>query len=124
MAKNSEDTVDDLPQVKIAVMNNDIKHINETMNRLETKFDAAIQNFATNQQLLDAQGISDLKHKEFEKKFDELEASVSSLKETDDRQQGAIEANSRSFNRTVAVITVIGVVLSALWWIPAILQKG
>lgn len=114
---------DGSPDVKIAVMNNDIKHINETLGRMESKFDAAIQNFATNQQLVDAQAASELRHKEYEKEIAELKVTVTTLKETDDKQQGAIEANKNSFNRTIAIITVIAVILGALWWLPTLLQK-
>lgn len=116
-------STEDLPQVKIAVMNNDIKHINDTMTRLEAKFDAAIQNFATNQQLIDAQTASELKHKEYEKELAELKTVVSVLKETDDKQQGSIEANQRLFSRTAIFITALAAILGALWWLPTILHR-
>jgi predicted nucleic acid-binding Zn-ribbon protein len=114
---------EDSPHIKIAVMNNDIKHINESLNRIESKFDSAIQSFATNQQLTDAIATSESKHKEYDRLLTKLETSVETLKEVNERQQGSIDANKSSFNRTIAIITVIAVILGALWWVPSLLHK-
>jgi hypothetical protein len=104
-------TDENSPDVKIAVMNNDIKHINDTLGRLETKFDAAIQSFATTQQLLDAIATSNLKHKEYDKAFDKLIGIQDSLITKDAEQQGAIDATRRF---TTIVLTLLGFIVAAV----------
>ena len=63
----------DSPQVKIAVLNNDIKHINDTLTRLEGKFDTAINGFVTLDKLADAQQKADAAHSEIWKAINKLE---------------------------------------------------
>lgn len=65
---------DESPQVKIAVLNNDIKHINDTLARMETKFDAAIGGFVTIDKLVDSQKAADEKHAEILDRIIHLEA--------------------------------------------------
>jgi len=64
---NSSDTI------KVAVMNNDIRHLNDTMSRIEGKFDTAIQSFVTHEKLSDAISASDAKHIEQDKAIKGLE---------------------------------------------------
>lgn len=62
------------PEVEIAVLNNDIKHISESMARMEQKFDLAIGNFVTVDKLMDAQNVASEKHKEIDGRLNKLEA--------------------------------------------------
>lgn len=64
---------EDAPQVKIAVLNNDVKHMNETLVRIESKFDNAIQGFVTFDKLADAQKSSEEKHLEIDKHLQSLD---------------------------------------------------
>ncbi len=97
--------------VKVAVLTNDIKHINETLTRLEGKFDGAIQSFVTTGQLQQFQSEADRKHREYEQMFENLFSDVKALRKTDDLQQGALD-NSR---RLLAVgLTVIGIMVTAV----------
>lgn len=62
------------PDVKIAVMNNDIKHVNETLTRIESKFDEAIKGFVTTEKLNDVMETADIKHREQDKRIKNLES--------------------------------------------------
>lgn len=94
------ENVDDSPTVKIAVMNNDIKHINETLGRMESKFDAALNNFVTVDQLA-----------EVATQVTKLVSLTTKLKATDDIQQGAINAN-RHF--TTILLTIVGFIIAGV----------
>ena len=59
--------------ISVAVVKNEIKHLNESMNRLEIKFDAAILGFVTHEKLKDVQKSNDEKHKEIDKAIGGLE---------------------------------------------------
>jgi len=59
--------------ISVAVVKNEIKHLNESMNRLEIKFDAAILGFVTHEKLKDAQKAADAKHQEQDKAIASLE---------------------------------------------------
>lgn len=98
-------TVEDT-SVKIAVMNNDIKHINETLGRLEGKFDAAINNFVTSDQLATQLANSNEKHKEQDKRINDLVVVVTALKQTDDQQQGSIDASRRFVTTGLALLAI------------------
>lgn len=98
-------TVEETP-VKIAVMNNDIKHITETLNRMENKFDTAIANFVTSDQLSAQMVIWNEKHKEQDNKISNLLVSVAKLTSTDDTQQGAIDASRRFTAIGLAIVTI------------------
>lgn len=98
-------TVEETP-VKIAVMNNDIKHITETLNRMENKFDTAIANFVTSDQLSAQIVIWNEKHKEQDNKIANLLVSVAKLTSTDDTQQGAIDASRRFTAIGLAIVTI------------------
>ena len=65
--------MDNSPEVKIAVLNNDIKHINDTLSRMEQKFDSAISGFVTFDKLADAQRAADAKHAEQDAAIKKLE---------------------------------------------------
>lgn len=69
----SEETQNDTEVVKVAVLNNDMKHLGESMNRLEAKFDAAILGFVTHDKLMDMQKSADAKHSEQDKAINSLE---------------------------------------------------
>jgi hypothetical protein len=114
---------DDAPSVKIAVMNNDIRHINETLGRLEGKFDVAVQSFATNQQLIDAASTSDNRHKEYDTVIASLQSDVRTLRDKDNEQQGSINATRRIINVALIAITAFATVIGATWWIPSLLHK-
>lgn len=104
-------------------MNNDIRHINETLSRLESKFDVAVQNFVTTKQLADSIVASDAKHLEYEKSIALLQEDVRKLREKDAEQQGFIDANKQYFNRAIAIASLIAVILGALWWLPTLLHR-
>jgi len=72
---------EDSPEVMIeqAVMRNDIKHINETLLRVEQKFDVAIKSFVTTEQLALTIANGEEKHKELDKQDQALEARIKSL---------------------------------------------
>lgn len=61
------------PEVKIAVMNADIKHMNETLVRIEGKFDSAMTGFVTFDKLADAMEASNTKHAEIDRAISKLE---------------------------------------------------
>lgn len=63
-------------QVEIAVLKNDIKHISDTMNRLEGKFDLALGTFVPLDKLVDAQKSSEVKHIEIDARLDKLESWI------------------------------------------------
>lgn len=117
-----EETNDDTT-VKVAVLNNDIKHINETLARLEGKFDVAVQSFATSSQLMQAQTESDRIHKEHEKAIVSLQEDVRKLRDKDNEQQGAIDANQKLFTRGAVLVTALAAILGALWWLPTLLHR-
>lgn len=73
ITKEIEVSQENDPQIKIAVMNNDIKHVNETLARIEQKFDSAIQGFVTTDVLSSAIQASELKHAEQDKAIKGLE---------------------------------------------------
>lgn len=118
-----EETTDSDTSIKVAVLNNDIKHINETLARLEGKFDIAVQSFVTTSQLVSAQAESDRIHKEQDKAIESLQEDVRTLREKDAEQQGAIDANQKNFTRVIAIVSLIAVILGALWWLPSLLHK-
>jgi len=49
--------------IKLAVTNNELKHLSESMNRLEAKFDKAILGFVTHEKLNDVEKAFDTKHR-------------------------------------------------------------
>lgn len=59
--------------IKVAVMDTHIKHLNDTMVRIEGKFDTAISTFVTQDKLADAQLRADEKHKEQDLAIKKLE---------------------------------------------------
>lgn len=59
--------------IRVAVMNTEIKHLSETMTRVESKFDKALTTFATNEQLTAAQKLADSKHEEQDTRINKLE---------------------------------------------------
>jgi predicted nuclease with TOPRIM domain len=59
--------------IKIAVLGNELKHINDSVNRLENKFDEAIKGFVTHEKLADAQKAADNEHKNILEKISALE---------------------------------------------------
>lgn len=61
------------PEVKIAVMNADIKHMNDTLVRIEGKFDNAMTGFVTVDKLADAQAAATTKHVEIDRAINKLE---------------------------------------------------
>lgn len=60
---------------RVAVLRNDVKHLNETLNRVEAKLDKMALNYVTNAQMVVAQKQDDNKHTELDKRIDELENS-------------------------------------------------
>jgi len=48
--------------IKLAVTNNELKHLSESMNRLEAKFDKAILGFVTHEKLNDVEKAFNAKH--------------------------------------------------------------
>lgn len=61
------------PGAKIAVLRNEVRHVNETLNRVELKLDNMAVNFVTSSQLAAAQTLADLKHEQYDKKIASLE---------------------------------------------------
>lgn len=59
--------------IRVAVMNTEIKHLSESLSRIEGKFDIAISTFVTDDKLADAQRAADAKHKEQDKAIKKLE---------------------------------------------------
>lgn len=53
---------------RVAVLRNDVRHLNETLNRVEAKLDTMALNYVTNAQ-------ADAKHVEIDKRIDSLESS-------------------------------------------------
>lgn len=64
---------EDSPEVKIAVMKNDIKHINDTLIRMEQKWDVAIKSFVTTDQLALIIANGEEKHIELNSRIRSLE---------------------------------------------------
>lgn len=58
---------------KIAVLKNDMQHINQTLDRMEGKFDNAITGFVTMDKLADATAASYAKHAEQDRAIKKLE---------------------------------------------------
>lgn len=63
----------DNAEVKMAVMNSDIKHMNDTLVRIEGKFDSAMTNFVTVEKLADAQKAAIAEHVEIKQSINKLE---------------------------------------------------
>lgn len=64
---------DNASEVKIAVLNNDIKHINDTLARMEQKFDLALNGFVTVEKLNDAIKESDAIHQQINERLKKIE---------------------------------------------------
>lgn len=64
---------DQSEMVKVAVLNNDIKHLSEAMTRIEGKFDTAIQGFVTHEKLSDSNRAFEAKNAEQDKAIKKLE---------------------------------------------------
>ena len=73
MVRVSNSETDQTGEVKVAVFANELKHINESMARIEGKFDDAIKNFVTEKTLHDAQKLADQKHAEQDAAIKRLE---------------------------------------------------
>jgi len=73
------------PNIKIAVMNNDIQHINDTLTRIEAKFDGVINSFVTHEKLDDATKAAEEKHNNiiasFEAKAKEQDRAIVKLED-------------------------------------------
>ena len=59
--------------IKLAVTNNELKHLSESMNRLEAKFDKAILGFVTHEKLNDVEKAFNAKHSVHSEKVAGLE---------------------------------------------------
>ena len=59
--------------IKLAVTNNELKHLSESMNRLEAKFDKAILRFVTHEKLNDVERAFNAKHSVHSEKIAGLE---------------------------------------------------
>ena len=59
--------------IKLAVTNNELKHLIESMNRLEAKFDKAILGFVTHEKLNDVEKAFNAKHTVHSEKIAGLE---------------------------------------------------
>mgnify|MGYP003510386695 FL=1 len=59
--------------IKLAVTNNELKHLSESMNRLEAKFDKAILGFVTHEKLNDVERAFNAKHSVHSEKIAGLE---------------------------------------------------
>lgn len=59
--------------IKLAVTNNELKHLIESMNRLEAKFDKAILGFVTHEKLNDVEKAFNAKHSVHSEKIAGLE---------------------------------------------------
>lgn len=59
--------------IKLAVTNNELKHLSESMNRLEAKFDKAILGFVTHEKLNDVEKAFNAKHSVHSEKIAGLE---------------------------------------------------
>lgn len=66
---------DDDRNVKVAVLQNTVSHLNDTLNRVEAKLDTMALNYVTNAQLIVAQKQADDVHLVFKTRIDELEKS-------------------------------------------------
>jgi hypothetical protein len=102
---------DDITPVKLAVMNNDIGHITETLVRLESKFDAAINNFVTSDQMASQIVAAAEKHKDQDLKIADMLLLTARLKAKDDMQQGAIDSTRRF---TAIGLSIIGILVAAV----------
>lgn len=87
-------------ETKIAVMNNDIKHINDTLSRMEGKFDVAITTFVTLDKLKDTQ--SSIQEDIANVRSDAV-AAVEAAQKSADKANNAIESV-----KNYIVITAIG----------------
>lgn len=61
------------PGAKIAVLRNEVKHVNDTVHRIETKLDNMAANFVTAAQLASEKALADKTHEEFETRITSLE---------------------------------------------------
>ena len=61
------------PGAKIAVLKNEIHHVNETVKRIETKLDNMALNYVTSAQMVAAQEQANQKHAEQDKAIKSLE---------------------------------------------------
>jgi|GEM_PF-3641530 len=107
----TEESTDDSPSVKIAVMNNDIQHINETLARMEGKFDTAINNFVTNQQFLDQLAVTKRKNEDYDKVIETMQEDIRKLRDAYNAQKGAIEAQRRYIS---IGLTILGIAVAAI----------
>ena len=65
---------------KIAVIKNDLKHVNDTLNRVESKLDTMALNFITSTQFTAAEDAAKLAHKEYDSRLHKLEKFVDTIK--------------------------------------------
>ena len=71
--RETEVTESESPTVKIAVMNNDMKHFSETLERIEGKFDTAIMGFVTHEKISDIEKAHTEKHNTQDRAIAKLE---------------------------------------------------
>jgi hypothetical protein len=66
-------TPDPSDAIKVAVMNTEIKHVNETMVRIEGKFDKALENFVTTERVTSLEESIKIKNTEQDAAIKKLE---------------------------------------------------
>lgn len=89
---------------KIAVLRNEVKHVNESVMRMEGKMDQFIANSVTQAQLATSQMLADKTHKAMNESIDNLRTDVDSLQGWKDGIVSRIAAG--------AVIILVGMVLA------------
>lgn len=89
---------------KIAVLRNEVKHVNESVMRMEGKMDQFIANSVTQAQLTTAQRIADETHKAMNETVQEIRNDVDSLQRWKDGIVSRIAYG--------AVIILVGMVLA------------
>lgn len=67
------------PGAKMAVLRNEVKHVNETVIRMESKMDQFIANGVTQAQLSASQALADQKHLEIQAEIAEVKQTANEL---------------------------------------------
>jgi hypothetical protein len=77
-----ESSVDEenTPGAKIAVLRNEVRHVNETLNRVETKIDNMALSFITTSQFVSSEDASKLFSREIDARVVKLENFVDTIK--------------------------------------------
>lgn len=123
MAKSNElDVSSDPIAVQVAVQNNDIKHMNESLARIEGILNSAIKTFVTQQQITEIVSVRNTKFVEYDKTLGKIQLEVDNLKNAGERQEGALQTKRRTAAVITTVVTIVGGFIGGL--VEALILHG